>query len=596
MKQKVLLGIATVFLVGFVTQLLYASNGSTKDATAVPEGQAIQSEDIGEYKASGTAPDILTTSGSNIVVTDGSGMPDNPFDYGVIQLTGKSGAVATFSGRTTGWGCIYDVAGVYTGNGTGDDRWHSQFKAEVEPRILLEVNGEGDGDDFIQMVANGAKLNVEARDVPANVTSILVTLSNTPNPGTVSMSSTVTLSSATGFKNSVSLQGTAAGDISFSVSGCTPTPSGTSFNTSDTAEATVVQVALKSVTFLNNSTNLFAVKKDDGSAYSTPHWQTSNDQQSPICYKRNTKMKVTVKFAAPGLNNTSVTIKGSGGGFTFGGANGVSGIVSNGVLEITNLESDQNLPNTIAIYQPLIIDWQFKIGTASFLSSGKSENLAYIILEQPNSSILYHTVLNLSCKNANGKSAIDSSTVNAIYSEFTDRRVYNIKGQLLKYWGSASGIEYDTQGLITTCNGTCQAWSDLMYDLIKCQSSSASIFQLIFMPKYDANAGESLDYNEMNFFVKNGTYISSTTKPTLDGSAPGQGGIPCSQQWTTGHALNLYGTTYYDPSYGFTTSASIVSWQQSHMIGTGKKVNGIQTYLNANANPVVQIITATILK
>ena len=86
MKSKVLFGIVSVLLICLVAQFCSANNPSTQSATAVPSGETIDANDIGKYQASGEAPDILTTSGSNIEVTGGSGSPENTADEPVAQF------------------------------------------------------------------------------------------------------------------------------------------------------------------------------------------------------------------------------------------------------------------------------------------------------------------------------------------------------------------------------------------------------------------------------------------------------------------------------------------------------------------------------
>jgi hypothetical protein len=106
---------------------------------------------MGLYDATVNAPDNLTTTspGTILNVTDGSAAPVRPADLGVVRMSAKNGAQATFSGRTTGWGCAYTVNGVYAGSGTTPTTWTSIFNENNNPRVVLRVNDDSVGDDVI---------------------------------------------------------------------------------------------------------------------------------------------------------------------------------------------------------------------------------------------------------------------------------------------------------------------------------------------------------------------------------------------------------------------------------------------------------------
>ena len=83
--------------------------------------------DHGHVHRNGCGPDALTTTDTanatlTMQVAGGSANPDCPNDQGMVRITtagtGVGSATATWSGRSTGWGCTYSVTGVYSG-GTG---------------------------------------------------------------------------------------------------------------------------------------------------------------------------------------------------------------------------------------------------------------------------------------------------------------------------------------------------------------------------------------------------------------------------------------------------------------------------------------------
>ncbi|MCD4825742.1 MAG: hypothetical protein K8S55_14205 [Phycisphaerae bacterium] len=163
----------------------------------------------GKYSAGTAAPDSLTSTkpGKVLKVTGGSGAPDRTFDQGRVKLTAKNGATAVFSGRSTSWGCTYSVAGVYVGGDGPLTTWGNTFEEKNEPRIALEVNGPGTGDDIVLLGDNGGTLHVNVLGVTENVS---VTLS-TNHSGEIELAySSVTV--VAGTTKDVSLKGLAVGE------------------------------------------------------------------------------------------------------------------------------------------------------------------------------------------------------------------------------------------------------------------------------------------------------------------------------------------------------------------------------------------------
>jgi hypothetical protein len=91
-------------------------------------------------------------------------------------------------------------------------------------------------------------------------------------------------------------------------------------NYRDTATCSLLRVELRELAFTNNHT----IKSDDGSAdYIAPHWQDSNGDGDasdgrcyPLCFTRNTKMKLSVGewHVEPADPGTAIKIKGDGPG------------------------------------------------------------------------------------------------------------------------------------------------------------------------------------------------------------------------------------------------------------------------------------------
>ncbi len=157
----------------------------------------------GTYTATDAAPDALTTTDTanatlTMQVAGGSANPDCPNDQGMVRITtagtGVGSATATWSGRSTGWGCTYSVTGVYsggTGGGGGGGAlpapWSSAFQSQNTPRLALEINRPGTADDVLTWGGTGtATVTLLTAGTDAN--SYSVTISDMSNPNFVSVS------------------------------------------------------------------------------------------------------------------------------------------------------------------------------------------------------------------------------------------------------------------------------------------------------------------------------------------------------------------------------------------------------------------------
>jgi hypothetical protein len=213
---------------------------------------------IGTYAADQAAPDILTTTdpAKTLTVAGGTATPERVFDQGQVRLTGKQGNVATFAGRSTNWGCIYTVNGVYTaagggGKGGGPNTWASKFDNVKTPRITLEINLPGAADNQVATITKGGTLTVRVLD-PAPLTTYSITAtSSAANPtngkGHVSISSISPLS-AESPETTVDLEGTDLGVF-------TITANGDNGLAATTIDGTVVGVRIAVVFDQANSAN-----------------------------------------------------------------------------------------------------------------------------------------------------------------------------------------------------------------------------------------------------------------------------------------------------------------------------------------------------
>ncbi len=151
----------------------------------------------------------------------------------------------------------------------------------------------------------------------------------------------------------------------------------------------VVKLNLKNVSFSGSSYR--PVIKDiptTHEAYSAPHWKVASggmpEQKSPVCYVRNTKMKVSVEWS-PSPDTTIdfpvPKVKGDGNDnldFSETSATINSGSSGNSI-SISDVEAANPFANTIDYLDPLRIDWQISSQVPTYSdvwnNAGSNENL-----------------------------------------------------------------------------------------------------------------------------------------------------------------------------------------------------------------------------
>ncbi len=255
-----------------------------------------------------------------------------------------------------------------------------------------------------------------------------------------------------------------------------------------TSTVMMASVALIELSFTNN----YTIKSDNGATdYTDPQWQdpngdgdVSDGHSYPLCFTRNTKMKLTTGKWHVNLANPPFTIKIKGDGPGDLDFPETTATVSGNDVTISNLECSAAFSNAIDYYNPLAVDWKASIdGGATWFSAGKSTNQTYVTLSTPASSTnipLYYTLLHVGCKNAHGETTI-TGAVEAIWSDFEDRIVKRADGQTLYYYSNSvpTNTAADLSGLLTTGDGQCTAWADFFYGILLAQGITDSGIQVI---------------------------------------------------------------------------------------------------------------------
>jgi len=198
----------------------------------------------------------------------------------------------------------------------------------------------------------------------------------------------------------------------------------------DQVNLTVIKVDLEELTF--SGSKYHTVKSDDGATdYTGPHWQdpnrdgdASDGHSYPVCFTRNTKMKVSGKWhVEPANPGGTIKIKGDGpGNLDFPET---TATISGNDVTLTDVECSNPVVNEVDFFDPMPIDWKVSCDSGStWCNAGTSTNQCYVTLGDPLTTV-YQTLAHLGCKNADGQSNADS-TVDSIYSGFTNRVVRRV--------------------------------------------------------------------------------------------------------------------------------------------------------------------------
>jgi hypothetical protein len=340
----------------------------------------------------------------------------------------------------------------------------------------------------------------------------------------------------------------------------------------DNIKLTVLKVDLEEVSF--SGTKYHTVKKDDSSGdYTAPHWQDNSspldgdaddagDKKYPICFTRNTKMKVSTKWRIEpsGLGDT-IKVKGDGpGNLDFPET---AATISGNDLTITDVEGSNPFANEVDFFDPMSITWSFSVdGGSTWCNAGTSANQTYVTLGDPLTTV-YHTLAHLGCKNADGENTAANCTAK-IWAEFTDRDVRRVDGVQLTYYASYMCGNVTTASLLANGDGQCGAWAKFFIDMRKVQGIDDTDEYVLFEP-----------IDDDGFIVKNWTFTGTGssghgTHPYLNlpdslligatsynwkfaevndaAGIPGQGNANPASLFNN-HQVVISGQ-YYDPSYG----------------------------------------------
>lgn len=372
-------------------------------------------------------------------------------------------------------------------------------------------------------------------------------------------------------------------------------------------EVVAAELQLESVTFGGGNHTIY---RDTGSqaAYPSPHWQkdrTENGQpfQSPVCYTRSTqnstnKVSVSAIFSVtPEEADQVVKVKGVASSYIFGPKDVTP---DDGTVTFPMTAANNSLPNNIMPGDSFNITWYFSTDdgenwklAGDNQAEASSANQLYVTLENPNVGKLFHTVVDVACRNASGKSsAVD--VVTSIWNNFSapTLTVRAADGRNMKYWGTEaySNLYFYTRDLVKHADGRCGAWAKFLVDVFGTHDiSSTNVMITPVVPPL-----EEVSSNPPIGYIPSHNTSLMIVYPTHAGqSMP----TPTNNVFRNHAVVKIpnMNKTIYDPSYGnffaqTTTAASELAWEDESIAGyVWEWINPITEQVLRASSPVADI-------
>ena len=304
-----------------------------------------------------------------------------------------------------------------------------------------------------------------------------------------------------------------------------------------------------------NQAHFFDVKRDDTAAYyPTPHWETNETthtvQSSPVLFVSGATVKASdfflmdVKGSIPNVNLVAKGV--ASGGETTLKLVGTAGYAGGETWTVTTT-AEQSLPaNKVDCYKPMHIDWRIAFeGSSEFAEAGENTNHVYVSWHAPTTGNLFHTVVDVACRNAKGKTT-EAEIVTGIWGDFTDRSVLKSDGTgPMRYWGEIACTNKETAvcgnaaDLVKYADGKCGAWAEFLINTIQVHGLTAVQSTIA----YDSYIGPPPTYG----------YLGNPQRGFYVIDVAGQGGTPCGRKFVNHVVVKSFpGDTngIYDPSYG----------------------------------------------
>jgi hypothetical protein len=145
-------------------------------------------------------------------------------------------------------------------------------------------------------------------------------------------------------------------------------------------------ITVDEVSFVGDTDKLATILKTIDTEYPTPHWKLNRNEQSPVCYVKQSRMKVNAVFKVPAGATGNRWVQGTApGGYVFTKQNATA--IQNRQLSVEGLEvaATQLLPDAVDLINPLTITWKTSATgqDGPWVEAGTSETLVYIVYGAP---------------------------------------------------------------------------------------------------------------------------------------------------------------------------------------------------------------------
>lgn len=307
------------------------------------------------------------------------------------------------------------------------------------------------------------------------------------------------------------------------------------------------QYAISATQVQFSGTGYISIREDSlATIYTAPHWNSSG-LRLPAGYSSGSIMKVGANFTfncshAP----DSLSIRALGNDSINLPMETVHLVPGTSNFSCTYKDTFATKAFTAGIvnyYAPFNFRWQISFDRGmTWINADTTDHKIYVTRSAPmieNTNFKYfHTVLELSCKNAAGETT-DTGIISKCWSEFLDHVVLNYKGDSLFYYKTFNTPYVTLPNLLRYRNAECYTFAQLFLSLIKIQGVVRTNNYVYITPKAVASpCGGTIN----RFLVKNwafGVKSDSAACPSFP-------------------YKNTYSGTYVTPSgYVFTTADAV---------------------------------------
>ncbi len=382
----------------------------------------------------------------------------------------------------------------------------------------------------------------------------------------------------------------------------------------DAVRMTVIQIDLKEVSF--SGSDYYEVRKDDDSDdYDAPHWQDNSspldgdaddagDRKYPVAYTRNKKATVEARFhVEPVPSGVTIHIAADGPGNLDVLKSG--GSVSGNTVTLSAKELSNAFNNTVDYLNPLRLEWKvsFDNGT-SWCNNAISENEVFVVLGVPGCAIRFRTMMYLACRNTGGTDS--SSCLANTWSSFGgpanacawDESTKTYSRPLHYYENSTGNGNVYAAALLADGNGQCHAWAHLFKECLLVNNVGSQRTRVTPPAGYDGFGVKNIVFDDANpQYPTDDPWKYATSDLDIEPPPVEAAGL-AGQNMTTPKAklfsqhfiVHPSGTsTYYDPSYGMTTSGAS-SYTASAVDAWEDEIGGASHWRQTSSNPAVDVV------